>query len=459
MPADSHCHLNDPAFDKDLEKVISEIEKEGIVCLLNVGYDLPTSRRAVELAERYENMYASVGVHPHNAKALDEETLRELRSLADHSKVVAIGETGLDYYRDKSPRADQASAFKAQMELAKDLKKPVIIHCRDAMEDCLRILKEENAQKTGGVMHCFAGSPDDARRCLELGMYISFAGNITYPKAGLLRESLKAVPGHRLLLETDSPYLAPQKKRGKRNDPTLLKYVVDKAAEVRGVTSDDIERITVTNFETLFKTGNGQEGQQGEIAYKIRNSLYLNVTKECTNECYFCARFHSDTVQGHNLRISRDPTAQEMIKAMGDIAGYDEIVFCGFGEPTLQLDKVKQVARVVKEKGGVTRLNTNGHANRIAGRDITPELAGLIDLVSVSLNAADAKTYNEICAPLIPDAYEAVIDFIKSAKFSGLSVTATAVAIPGKVDVEAVRRLAEDELGVAFRLRSFNLVG
>lgn len=459
MPADSHCHLNDPAFDEDFEEVISKIGKEGIVYLLNVGYDLLTSRRAVELADRYENMYASVGVHPHNASSLNDEAISELESLAEHPKVVAIGETGLDYYRDRSPREDQASAFRAQMKLAEKLKKPVIIHCRDAMEDCLKILEDEEVKKIGGVMHCFAGSPDDVRRCLALGMYISFAGNITYPKAGLLRDSLKVVPGHRLLLETDSPYLAPQKRRGRRNDPTLLKYVVDKAAEVRGVSRDDIERITVTNFKNLFNADEGQEGQQGEIAYKIRNSLYLNVTKECTNECYFCARFHTDTVQGHNLRISRDPTTEEMIDAMGDPSGYDEIVFCGFGEPTLQLDRIMQVARVVKERGGRTRLNTNGHANQIAGRDITPELAGLIDHVSVSLNAADAKTYNEICTPLIPDAFEAVIDFIKSAKASGLSVTATAVAIPGKVNEEYVRRLAEDELGVDFRLRSFNLIG
>ena len=214
MPADSHCHLNDPTFDKDLEEVIREIEKAGINCLLNVGYDLSTSRRAVELSERRETMYASVGVHPHNARALDDNTLIELANLADHPKVVAIGETGLDYYRDRSPREDQASAFRAQLGLAREKNLPVIVHCRDAMEDCLRILEDEDAQKTGGVMHCFAGSPEDVRRCLELGMYISFAGNITYPKAGLLRESLKAVPGHRLLMETDSPYLAPQKKKG-----------------------------------------------------------------------------------------------------------------------------------------------------------------------------------------------------------------------------------------------------
>ncbi|HEB73039.1 MAG TPA: YchF/TatD family DNA exonuclease [Nitrospirae bacterium] len=456
MPADSHCHLNDPAFDEDLEEVISRIKEEGMDYLLNVGYDLQTSRKAVELAERYDTMYASVGVHPHNASQLNDNALAELGKLADHPRVVAIGETGLDYYRDRSPREDQVMALRAHMELAKKLKKPLIIHCRDAMEDCLKILEDEDLKKTGGVMHCFAGAPDDARRCLKLGMYISFAGNVTYPKAGALRESLKAVPGHRLLLETDSPYLAPQKKRGRRNSPAFLKYVVDKAAEVRGVTREDIERITVTNFKTLFKTGGVEKG---EVAYKIRNSLYLNVTKECTNECYFCARFHSDTVQGHNLRISSDPTAEEMIEAMGDPSRYDEIVFCGFGEPALRLDAIMQVARVVKEKGGRTRLNTNGHANQIAGKDVTPQLAGLIDIVSVSLNTADAATYNEICSPLIPDAYQAVIDFIKSAKASGLSVTATAVDIPGKVNAEDVRRLAEDELGVGFRLRSYNLVG
>ena len=226
----------------------------------------------------------------------------------------------------------QAGSLRAHLRLAKELGKPVIIHCRDAMEDCLAILSEEGADR--GVMHCFGGSVSDARAALALGFYISFAGNITFPKASMLRDALAATPGHRLLIETDAPYLAPQKARGKQNELMYLRQIAEAAAAVRKVTLDDIGRISVANFDTLF--GTGAEGE-GEVAYQIRNALYLNVTKECDNECGFCARFYSDTVQGHNLRLVRDPTAAEMIAAIGDPARYDEIVFCGYGEPTPRL--------------------------------------------------------------------------------------------------------------------------
>lgn len=456
MPADSHCHLNNPAFADDLKEVVVSIKEAGIKYLLNVGYDIDSSEEAVKLADEYDFMYAAVGVHPHHASSLDDESIEKLRKLSEHPKVVAFGEMGLDYFRNKSPKEDQRIAFKRQLTLAREIEKPVIIHCRDAMEDTLEILQAEKVDKIGGVMHCFAGTPEDVSKCIELNLYISFAGNITYPKAENLRESLAATPGHRLLMETDSPYLTPQAKRGKRNDSTLLAHVIKQAADTRKVTVEDIERIAVTNFEELFGL---YEGAKGEIAYKIRNSLYLNVTARCSNECYFCARYYSNTVQGHNLRLKSDPTVDEMINAVGDPTRYDEIVFCGYGEPTLKLDTIIEVAKAVKAKGGKIRLNSNGHANQIAGKDITPQLKGLIDTMSISLNTADEKTYNEICNPQIPNAWKEVVEFIRCAKREGFDITATAVDIEGKVDIEAVRRLAEDELGVKFRARKYNLVG
>lgn len=456
MPADSHCHLNDPAFDPDRGEVIERALNAGVVHFLNVGFSIPASEAAIRLAEEFGMMRAAAGIHPHAAAGVDEQALSKIRGFAAHPKVVAIGETGLDYYRDRSPRDAQERSFRAHIEIARSVGKPVIVHCRDAMEDAIRILKDERIHEIGGVMHCFAGTPDDARRLLDMNFYISFAGNITYPNASALRESLKAAPGHRLLLETDSPYLSPKETRGKRNEPAYITSVIRQAAETRGVTVEDINRITVTNFEELFRVGGKK---QGEIVYNIRRSLYVNVTKNCTNECFFCPRFFSDTLQGHNLRLARDPSVEEMIEAIGDPTRYDEIVFCGYGEPTLRLEEVKAVARAVKAKGGETRLNTNGHGSRIAGRDITPELAGLIDHVSVSLNTADKETYDAICNPTFPDAWESTVDFIRRVKNHAPDVTATVVAIPGKVDVEAARKFAEDDLGVRFRIREFNLVG
>ncbi|MBI4665398.1 MAG: YchF/TatD family DNA exonuclease [Nitrospinae bacterium] len=456
MPADSHCHLNDPAFEADREEAIARAQEAGVSLILNVGYDAPTSHLGIKLAERHGWMYASAGIHPNSATMADGKTLSTIRDLAKHPAVVAIGETGLDYYRDRAPKDVQENSFRAHIAIARELGKPVIIHCRDAYEDALRILKEEEIEKTGGVMHCFGGSPEEARKFLELNLHISFAGNITYPKAGGLREAVKAVPGHRLLIETDAPYLAPQKNRGARNEPSYLPEVAKTAAETRGVTYEDIQRISVTNFEELFNIGGAKEG---EIVYKIRDSLYLNVTRACTNRCYFCPRFYSDTIQGHNLRLTRDPSAEELIEAIGDPENYSEIVFCGYGEPTLRLNVILAVAKWVKENGGVTRLNTNGHGNHIAKRDIIPEIAGLIDTVSVSLNATDPQIYDEICDPQIPHAWEATVEFIKLCKGRIPKVTATVVAIPDKVDIETARRFVEDGLGVKFRVREYNLVG
>ncbi|MBF0171154.1 MAG: YchF/TatD family DNA exonuclease [Nitrospinae bacterium] len=456
MPADSHCHLNNPAFADDLPVVVRAVEEAGIVALLNVGYDLATSERAIELAHLYHFMFAAVGVHPHHAGDVDDATIATLREWGARPEVVAIGETGLDYYRNRSPKDAQERSFRAHLAIARALNKPVIVHCRDAMDDCLRILEEESVGEFGGVMHCFAGTPADVRRVLNLGMYISFAGNVTYPSAQTLRDSLVATPGHRLLIETDAPYLTPAPHRGKRNDPTMLTHIVELAAELRGVTRADIERLAMTNFDELFRTG---RGFAGEVAYRIRNSVYLNVTQSCTNECFFCVRYHSDSVQGHNLRLPKDPTADEMFAAIGDPTACDEVVFCGYGEPTIRLTRIKEVARRVKAAGGRVRLNTNGHGSHLAKRNIAPELVGLVDEVSVSLNGADAATYDAVCKPLIPHAWETTVAFIRDAKAAGLSVTATVVAIPNLVDVEAARRFAEDDLGVKFRVRPYDLVG
>jgi TatD DNase family protein len=456
MFADSHCHLNNPAFADDLDDVIRSVEAAGATYLLNVGYDLTSSERAIELAHLHHFMFAAVGVHPHHAVDVDADALTTLATWGARPEVVAIGETGLDYYRNLAPKDEQERAFRAHLEIARRLDKPVIVHCRDAMEDCLGILEEEKVGEFGGVMHCFAGDADDVRRVVDLGMYVSFAGNATYPAAENLRQAMAAVPGHRLLIETDAPYLSPKSRRGKRNDPTSLPELIETAARVRGVTTDDIERIAVTNFEELFDAG---KGRGGEIAYRIRNSLYLNVTRSCTNECFFCVRYHSDSVQGHNLRLPKDPTAEEMIAAVGDPTRFDEVVFCGYGEPTIRLERIEEVARSVKAAGGRVRLNTNGHGSHLAGRDIAPELVGLVDEVSVSLNGADAATYDAVCKPLIPHAWETTVAFIRAAKAAGLDVTATVVAIPRLVDVEAARRMAEEDLGVRFRVRPSDLVG
>jgi len=239
-------------YNNDRDEVIARAAAESVDYIINASFDLPSSQQAVKLAEEYENLYAAVGVHPHDAKSLDDRTLEALRELSKHPKVVAIGEIGLDFYRDLSPRSIQKSAFEKQLRLAEDVGLPVIIHDREAHEDTLKILKQHSDQARG-VMHCFSGDTDLADECIDMGLYISFTGPVTYPKSYQLREVVAHVPWDRFFVETDCPYLTPQFRRGKRNEPSYVKAVAKKIAEIRRTTFPETARRTTANAKALFE--------------------------------------------------------------------------------------------------------------------------------------------------------------------------------------------------------------
>jgi TatD DNase family protein len=454
---DTHAHLEMSQFDGDREDVIKRAIDAGLSLIIDVGSDLKGSKAAAELARKYDFIYASVGIHPHEVKEATADTYKEIKRLLANPKVIAVGEIGLDYYKDYSPRDVQQREFINQIRLAKEFKKPIIVHSRDAKDDTLKILKEEGASEIGGIMHCFSADEDMAKQCMDMGFYISFAGPVTYPNADKLRRVVKSIPTSRLLTETDCPYLAPQQMRGKRNEPAYVRYVIEKVAEVKGLSIEDIKRTIRLNVYNLFKIGSPD--RTGKITYKIRNSLYINITNRCTNECSFCARVTNPYVQGYNLKIENEPSAEDILKEIGEPLRYDEIVFCGYGEPTLRLALIKEVSKRVKEMGGKIRLDTNGHGNLINKRNILPELKGLVDSVSISLNAENSEKYNKICHPAFKNgAYEAVKEFIKEAKGYIPEVTATIVDVP-EADEAECRRIAEKELGVKFRVRRYNVVG
>jgi len=257
-------------------------------------------------------------------------------------------------------------------------------------------------------------------------------------------------------VETDCPYLAPQSRRGKRNEPAFVRETAAMIAEIKGLSLDDVARITTLNAFSLF--GVGDVDQTTKIAYTIRDSLYLNITNRCTNACIFCAKFKDFTVKGHHLRLDHEPTVDEVKRAIGDPTRYAEVVFCGYGEPLIRLDLVKEIAAWLKKQGIKVRINSDGQANLVHGRNILPELQGLVDAISVSLNAADVETYQHWCRSRFgSDGYRAVLDFLREAPAYIPEVTATAVTLPG-LDIEACRQVAK-ELGVTFREREYNEVG
>lgn len=253
MLFDTHAHLNDARFDEDRAEVIQRAKDNGVSLIVNVGYNHETITETIQLADTYDWIYAAVGWHPNEAHRCDDQALSRIEELAQtHPKVVAIGETGLDYYRDYASPEVQQIVFRRQIELAKRVKKPLVIHNREASHDVVAILQEEGAEQVGGVMHCFSGDEALARQCLELGFYISFGGPLTFKNAGKLREVARFVPLDRILIETDCPYLAPHPLRGKRNESAYVRYVAEELARLYQLELDEIGRITLENGKRLF---------------------------------------------------------------------------------------------------------------------------------------------------------------------------------------------------------------
>ena len=250
---DTHAHLHFPEFAGDLDAVLARARAAGVRRMVTIGTDVVTSRAAAALAAREPDVWAAVGIHPHEAADADEAALTEIERLASAPRVVAIGETGLDFFRDRSPREAQTRAFTAQVALARRLGKPVLVHCRDAHAETLALLAADGPLERGGIMHCFSGDVALARRCIELGLLVSLAGPVTYPKPGALPDVARAIPADRLVVETDCPFLPPQPYRGKRNEPAYLAITAARVAELRGEPLADLAGRMSENARALFR--------------------------------------------------------------------------------------------------------------------------------------------------------------------------------------------------------------
>ncbi|MGY5268441.1 TatD family hydrolase [Paraclostridium bifermentans] len=253
MLFDSHAHLNDERFDEDREELINSLKNKGIDLVLNPGACIETSKSSVELANKYDFIYAAVGVHPHDVGEMNEDDIETLRKLAtQNEKVKAIGEIGLDYYYDNSPRETQKEWFKRQIELANELKLPIIIHDRDAHGDTFEIIKNTKSPEIGCVLHCYSGNVELAKEYIKMGCLISIPGTVTFKNNKKTREVVREIPLEYLLIETDSPYMAPEPHRGKRNDPSLVQFVADKIAQEKGISYEQVCEVTKENAKRFF---------------------------------------------------------------------------------------------------------------------------------------------------------------------------------------------------------------
>jgi len=256
MLIDTHAHLDFPELGGDLEGVLERGKKAGVCEVITIGISLSSSHEAVKLCHAHAGIYATVGVHPHGAALLNEKELKGLENLAQEERVLAIGEVGLDYYRDRQPRAIQRQCFRQQLEMACRTKLPVVFHIREAHADFFTIVKDYTHSLSGGVLHCFSGDWAVAERCLDMGFYLSIPGTVTFPKAEIQQEVVKRAPLDRLLIETDAPYLAPVPYRGKVNEPAFVLYTAEKIAELRRCSLEEIARHTTSNAHTVFRIEN-----------------------------------------------------------------------------------------------------------------------------------------------------------------------------------------------------------
>lgn len=466
MYIDSHAHIFFEDYKTDRDDVLKRAQDAGIECIIVPGTNIETSREAIELAERYDFVYACVGFHPHEASKADDETLHAIEELSKHKKVVGIGEIGLDFHYDFSPREKQIEVFEQQIQIAIRRDLPIVVHTRESMAESIAVVEKALASDgkwranslnfhsrypaPKGVFHCFTGDAQQAWHLLEMGFYVSYPGIVTFKNSPVI-ETLKSIGYDHILLETDSPYLAPVPLRGKRNEPSNIPLIANKIAEVFHASPEDVARTTRYNTKKLFGI---EPMEPPQIVYKLRNSLYLNITIRCNADCIFCDRKGEAVIKGHNLRIEQEPTSQEVIQAISDPTKYDEIVFCGYGEPTIRLDVIKEVAKWVKEHGGKVRLNTDGHGNIINKRNIVPELAALVDGVSISLNSIDPKQYGELMRVDGERFHKAMVEFARECKKYIPEVTMTVIGMDA-IETEKARQYVEKEIGVSFRVRPY----
>ncbi|MGB2959525.1 MAG: TatD family hydrolase [Bacteroidota bacterium] len=465
MFVDSHAHLTSRDFETDRDDVIARALEAGVRSILNPSINLEDSKRAVELAERHPAVYACVGVHPHEAgKAGD---VSEIEELSKHPKVVAIGEIGLDFHYDYSPRDVQARVFKDQLEIARRRGLPVVIHTRESISETVAIVQEmvaANPEWMGqkarpedryppprGVFHCFPGDVDQAWTVIRLGFYVSFPGILTFKNPGRAREVAGSISLEHFLIETDSPYMAPVPHRGKRNEPAHVGLIAAKLAELQRLSVPDVARATSYAAHRLFGIG---EPPEPLFTYTLRDALYVNLTNRCNADCVFCDRKGEAIIKGQSLRLEREPTPDEVIERIGDPNRYSEIVFCGYGEPTIRLDALKEVSRWVKAHGGKTRLNTDGHGSLINKRNIVPELVPFIDAISISLNSPDPHQYGELMRIDGVKHFAAMVDFAKECVRAIPVVMMTVVELE-EVSMEEARTLVEEEIGATFIRRPY----
>lgn len=403
------------------------------------------------LSIKNKNVFIAMGVSPQRADAYDDRVENKLLKLIKKNKrIAAIGVIGLHYQYKEASKNIQKKIFQRQLTIAKQNNLPVIVSCPNAYQDCYAILKKVYKDRLKGVINFSSENKKQIKSFINLGMFVSFSDDIVSKKSKKLTNIISLIPQNRLLIRS-------LKSENKNKKYSELSLRIKKTAEEiilarKGVNIKDIARITSYNALSLFRL---PVKLKDKYIYQIRNSLYINLTNRCTNRCDFCPRPKEPVVKGYYLKLRKEPTVERIIKEIGNPNNFDEVVFCGYGEPTIRLGTVKKIAKWIKDNGGKTRLNTNGHANMIASRNIVPELKDLFDIISISLNFHDKDLYLKHCRPIFgKKTWGGLLEFIKEAKKISPKVILTVVEGYKDVDINKCKKIAND-LKVDFRRRTY----
>ena len=449
---DSHCHLHFDHFDEDLDKVIESSVKAGISDILIPSIDVETAERSAGIAEKF-NLYSAAAFHPEHLPddgSEDAEWLALKRVLL-RPRTVAVGETGLDYHHQTFQPEKQIRWFRRHIELAEASGYPLIVHSRGAEAEVLQHLPESLSVPV--ILHCWGGDRLLTDQAVSRDFYIGVNGPLTYKKNSKLRKVITRIPRDRLLAETDSPFLPPEPFRGRRNEPAYTRFIIMRIGELWGgnLSIENASYILWENAMRAFRLH--PENRRADVLYQYGDSLYVNITGRCQNDCNFCIRKSEDGINGFFLKHRDDPSEDLVLSSLKafPVDEFPEVVFCGFGEPTLRSDLLMKSALLLAERGIKTRLNTNGLCTSFLSDEQVEKLLRCFDSVSISLNASGEREYNRICHSSVVDSWEHLMKFIKLAKKTDTKTQVSAVSNSG-ADLQRVKALAE-RLQMPLRIR------
>ncbi len=408
---------------------------------------MESSIRAAEISRSRSGVYAAAGVHPNDLNSEASDCTDFIAGILLHPAVVAVGETGLDLYHDRIPLTRQRECFRKHIVMAEAFGLTLIVHSRNAEREVLDTLPENLSVPV--IMHCYTGPDDIAMEAASRGYYIGFAGPVTFQRNDRLRDLARSLPVDRILIETDSPYLSPEPVRGRRNEPSNVSFIAETLSEIWDENYEDTAEILLRNSLEALQLS---PLRRTDLAYRLSGNIYMNITGKCSNNCRFCIKNMTDGIEGYYLKHHEEP-GRERLEAIIELLEPDmgnELVFCGFGEPTMRPELLRNLAEKASEKGFSVRLNTNGTCLERLSFEETAELLAPFNSVSVSLNASSREEYNRICRPAEATAWDSMMKFIELAEKIA-SVRLTAVKYPG-LDMGPVRELAGN-LNLPFRAR------